>query len=57
MALVEIRITKATLYIDEEELWKHLPKEIIAEGLRKGKAIKRSRERIRRESNDGNDDS
>ena len=57
MALVEIRITKATLYIDEAELWKHLPREIIAEGLRKGKAIKRGRERLKRESsNNGNNE-
>ena len=57
MALVEIRITKATLYIEESELWKHLPREIIAEGLRKGKVIKRGRERLKRESNHGDNDS
>jgi len=48
MKLAEIKITKAVLYIPEAELMKHLPAEVIKEGLRRGKAFKRSQERARR---------
>ena len=48
MKLAEIKITKAVLYIPEAELMKHLPAEMVKEGLKRGKAIKRSRERARR---------
>lgn len=48
MKLAEVKITKAILYIPEAELMKHLPAEMVKEGLKRGKAIKRSRERARR---------
>ena len=48
--LAEIRITKATLYIEEQLLWKHLPMEVMAEGFKRGKAIKRSQQRKQREA-------
>ena len=48
MKLAEIKITKAVLYIPEAELMKHLPAEMVKEGLKRGKAIKRSRQRARR---------
>ena len=48
MKLAEIKITKAVLYIPEAELMKHLPAEVVKEGLKRGKAIKRSRERAGR---------
>ena len=44
-----IPITKATLAIPEHELLEHLPREVIREGLIRGKAIKRhqsNKERI-----------
>ena len=48
MKLAEIKITKAVLCIPEAELMKYLPAEMVKEGLRRGKAIKRSQQRARR---------
>ena len=50
MPLAEIKLVKATMYIEEQLLWKHLPKEVIAEGFKRGKAIKRSQQRKQREA-------
>lgn len=42
--LIEIRITKGVLFLTERELLSSLPGDILREGLRRGKAIKRWRE-------------
>lgn len=49
MKLAEVKITKAILYIPEAELMKHLPTEVVKEGLKRGKAIKRSQQRVNRQ--------
>lgn len=52
MKFLEIKITKAVLFLTEQELVKALPQELLIEGLRRGKAIMRSRqakERAQRE--------
>ena len=48
--LLEIPITKAVLMIYEDELLEHLPREVIREGLTRGKAVKRNRETTKRAS-------
>lgn len=44
MKLLEIKITKAVLFLTEQELVSALPKELFFEALRRGKAIMRSRQ-------------
>lgn len=46
--LVEIRITKATLFLTERELLDNLPRELLAVGFRRGKSILRRRQMERR---------
>ncbi len=41
--LIEIPITKATLFLYEEDLLAFLPIGIIRDGIKRGKGIKRSR--------------
>ena len=41
--LIEIRITKATLFLTEQELLRNLPPEVIKTALQRGKAILRRR--------------
>ena len=43
MKYLEIKITKATLFLTEGELLRALPQELYIEALRRGKGIKRSR--------------
>ena len=43
--LLEIRITKATLFLYETELVNALPKELFTKALGRGKGILRSRQR------------
>ena len=47
--LIEIKITKATLFLYEHEFMKHLPTEMVALGLRRGKWIMRERKQAARE--------
>jgi len=42
--LIEIRITKATLFLTEQELLHNLPPEVIKTALQRGKAILRRRQ-------------
>jgi len=46
--LIEIKITKATLFLTESELLNNLPLNIIELGLKRGKAIKRWRAKQRK---------
>ena len=46
--LLEIPITKAVLMIYEDELLNALPRDLYAEALKRGKAIKRNRETTKR---------
>jgi len=48
MSYIEIKITKAVLYLTEKELLSNLPKELIALGLERGKALKRARQMEKR---------
>ncbi len=48
--LIEIKITKATMFVYERELMKHLPPELIMEGLKRGKGILRQRQQKSRET-------
>jgi len=41
---IRIPITKAVLYLTEEELTGSLPRELFAEALRRGKGIERRRQ-------------
>jgi len=50
MKFLEIKITKAVLFLTEQELVKALPQELLIEGLRRGKAIMRSRQAKERRS-------
>ncbi len=43
MKFLEIKITKAVLFLTEQELVNALPKELFFEALRRGKAILRAR--------------
>lgn len=49
--LIEIKITKATLFLTESELLNNLPEHIIRLGLERGKAIKRWRTKQHRITN------
>ena len=49
MKLAEVKITKAILYIPEVELMRYLPTEVVKKGLKRGKAIKRSQQRVNRQ--------
>ncbi len=42
--LIEIRITKATLFLTEQELLNSLPPEVLKTALQRGKAILRRRQ-------------
>lgn len=42
--LLEIKITKATLFLTERELLDSLPRELFVRALRRGKGIKRRRQ-------------
>jgi len=42
--LIEIKITKATLFLYEHELLNNLPREVLKTALQRGKAIKRRRQ-------------
>lgn len=53
MSLAEIKICKAVMYIEESDLWKHLPRELILKGLQRGKAIKRGQQRAKRRRDGG----
>lgn len=44
MKFLEIKITKAVLFLTEQELVNALPKELFFEALRRGKAIMQSRQ-------------
>ncbi len=48
--LLEIKITKATMFIYEQELMKHLPQELIMKGLKRGKGVLRQRQQKSRET-------
>ena len=39
--LAEIRITKSILLIPEKIIWKYIPADELAEGIRRGKQFKR----------------
>jgi len=41
---LEIKVTKATLYLTEQELMTGLPRETLKTALKRGKAFKRSRD-------------
>jgi len=41
--LIEIKITKATLFLTEQELLNNLPPSLIEKGLRRGKSVLRFR--------------
>jgi adenylate kinase len=41
---IEIKITKATLFLTEKELLRNLPPEVIKTALQRGKAILRRRQ-------------
>lgn len=43
--LVELKMTKCTLYLTEAEIIKSLPEEIFILGLQRGKAFKRAAQR------------
>jgi len=49
--LIEIKITKASLFLTESELLNNLPPNIIELGLKRGKAIKRWRQAHSRTAN------
>jgi len=42
--LIEIKLTKATLFIHEHDLYNYLPRHVIEERLRRGEAIKKRRQ-------------
>jgi len=42
--LIEIKITKATLFLTEQELLSSLPPEVLKTALKRGKAILRRRQ-------------
>jgi len=46
---IEIRIPKATLYLTTTEILAHLPDQIKAIGLKRGKAFIRARDRRKRQ--------
>ena len=50
MSYIEIKITKAILYLTERELLNNLPKELIALGLERGRAFKRAKQMEKRTS-------
>ena len=52
--LLEIKITKATLFLYEQELLKVLPEKVFIQGLKRGKAILRSRQAKERSFKDRN---
>jgi hypothetical protein len=47
--LLEIKISKATLFLTEKELLEYLPPDVVAESLQRGKAILRQRKQQKRE--------
>lgn len=48
--LIEIPISGATMFLTEKEIMDNLPKNVKLEGLKRGKGIKRYRQRKQRES-------
>jgi len=42
--LIEIKLTKATLFLYPSELLNNLPPSVLATAIKRGKAIKRSRQ-------------
>ena len=42
--LIEIKVTKATLFLTEKELLRNLPPEVLKTALQRGKAILRRRQ-------------
>lgn len=42
LKLVEVKLTKTTLYLYEAELIAVIPAEMLEQGIRRGKAIKRA---------------
>lgn len=48
--LIEIPITGATLFLTEKELMNNLPENVKIAGLKRGKGIKRSRQRKKRDA-------
>ena len=49
--LIEIKATKCTLFLYENELMEVLPQELMIKALKRGKAIMRSRKQKEREAN------
>jgi hypothetical protein len=48
--LLEVKITKATLFLTEDELLRSLPPDVLAAALQRGKHILRSRRARQRET-------
>jgi hypothetical protein len=46
---LEIKITKVVIFLTEQELLRHLPSDLVALGLRRGKGIIRQRKQSERE--------
>jgi len=55
--LLEIKVTKSTLYLYENELFQHLPTEILKKAITRGKAIKRANQASERQKGKNGDDS
>ena len=54
MKYVEVKTTKCIMYLEEADLWKYLPSDILAEALKRGKAFKRVKQYEAREQNKTN---
>lgn len=46
--MIEIKVTKASLYLTEKELFDNLPKDLLVTALKRGKAFKRAAAHKRR---------